>query len=171
MDNLDCNFSLLWLQSSTWCCHQKEKFSAWLAFGEGNPPANGGFPSQGPVTRALMLSLMCAWTNGDLRCNDAHCDVTEMKRLLVYWSFDKLGTVGELKNFQWVRGMVCNCLYPCTDSRDRTIMMPNLLPLVHVVAMANCGATRDAQIGIMTTPWQYYIPNTVTLHERSNVST
>ena len=46
------------------------------------PTITCGFPSQRPVTRSLMFSLMCAWTNcwtnngapGGLRRHDAHCD-------------------------------------------------------------------------------------------------
>ena len=53
-----------------------------------NPPVTGGFPSQRQVTQALMLSLICAWTNGwaknrdagDLRHHGAHYDVTVTKR-------------------------------------------------------------------------------------------
>ena len=40
---------------------------------------------------------------------------------------------------------------PCTENRDRFIMIPDLLPLVHVVAMTACGASRDYKVGIMIT--------------------
>ena len=53
---------------------------------EGNPLVTSGFPSQRPVTRSLMFSLICAWTNvwvnnrdaGDFRRHRAHYDVTVM---------------------------------------------------------------------------------------------
>ena len=52
----------------------------------GKPPVTSGFPSQRPVTRALMFSLMLAlkncWLNrrvtGDLGRYDTHCDVIVM---------------------------------------------------------------------------------------------
>ena len=48
-------------------------------------------PQKGQWRKALMFSLMCAWTNGweicwyagDLRRNDAHCDVIAMSRCVV----------------------------------------------------------------------------------------
>ena len=57
-----------------------------LALCAGNPPVTGGFPSQRPVTGALVFSLICAPTKGwpnnrdadDLRCHRAHYDVTVM---------------------------------------------------------------------------------------------
>ena len=53
----------------------------------GNSPVTGGFPSQRPLTRPLMFSLICAWTNiwansrdaGDLRRHRFHYDVTVMQ--------------------------------------------------------------------------------------------
>ena len=65
--------------------HQMETFSALLAFCAGNSPATGEFPSQRPVTRSLMFSFICTWTNGwvnnrdygDLKPHCAH-DVTAM---------------------------------------------------------------------------------------------
>ena len=49
-------------------------------------PVTGEFPSQRPVTQALMSSLICTWTKGrvknqdagDLRQHHAHYDVTVM---------------------------------------------------------------------------------------------
>ena len=49
----------------------------------GNPSVTGEFPSERPMTRSIMFSLMYAWTNGwanspdagDLRCHGAHCGV------------------------------------------------------------------------------------------------
>ena len=43
-----------WLFSAKpWWRHQMETFSALLTLFQGNPPATGGFPSQGPVTRSF----------------------------------------------------------------------------------------------------------------------
>ena len=52
----------------------------------GEFPVTGEFPSQRPVTRGLMFSLICAWINGwvnnreagDLRRHRAHYDITVM---------------------------------------------------------------------------------------------
>ena len=63
-----------------------EPFSALLALGAGNSSVTGQFPSQRPVARALMYSLIYAWTNdrvnnrytGDQRRHRAHYDVTVM---------------------------------------------------------------------------------------------
>ena len=54
-----------------WCRHQMKAFSALLALCEGNPPVTGGFPSQRPVTRSLMFSLISTWTNGSANSRDA----------------------------------------------------------------------------------------------------
>ena len=70
-------------KSSSWR-NQMETFFALLAHCEGNPPVTGGFPHKGQWRRALMLSLICAWTNGrannrdacDLRRHRANYDVT-----------------------------------------------------------------------------------------------
>ena len=71
--------------------------SALHALCAGNSPVTGEFPSQRPVTRALMISFICAWINGwvnnreagDLRHHCAHYDVTVMKngasRIMVKW--------------------------------------------------------------------------------------
>ena len=67
----------------SWWRHQMKTFSALLAFGVGNPPDTGEFPTQKPVTRALMFPMICAWTNGwvnnreagDLRRHRANDDV------------------------------------------------------------------------------------------------
>ena len=57
-----------------------ETFSALLAICARNSPVTGEFPAQRPVTRTLMLSLICAWINngdaGDLSRHRAHYDVT-----------------------------------------------------------------------------------------------
>ena len=72
----------------TWWRYQIKAFCALLALCEGNPPVTGGFPSdshhKGQSLGALMLSLICAWTDGwaknldagDLRrhqCNVSFC--------------------------------------------------------------------------------------------------
>ena len=48
-----------------------EKFSALLAFREGNSPVTGEFPSQKPVTRSFDIFLIWAWTNGWANNQDA----------------------------------------------------------------------------------------------------
>ena len=73
-----------------WWRHQMETFFALMPPPPPPPPATGEFPLQWPVTRSLMFSLICAWTNswvnnraaGDLRRNRAHYDVTTM---LISW--------------------------------------------------------------------------------------
>ena len=67
--------------------------SALLALCVGNSPVPGEFPAQRPVTRALLLSLVCAringWVNngetGDLRHHRAHYDVIVMKWFWWIW--------------------------------------------------------------------------------------
>ena len=62
--------------------------SALLAICAGNLPVPGEFPSQRPVTRSLMFSLICVWIKGwennrdagDLRRYRAHYDVIVMIR-------------------------------------------------------------------------------------------
>ena len=73
-----------------WWRHQMETFSALLAICAGNSPVPGEFPTQRPVTRALMFSLICVWINdwvnnreaGDLRRYRAHYDVSVMSEWL-----------------------------------------------------------------------------------------
>ena len=73
----------------TWWRHQMGTFSALLAFCAGNSPVTGEFPSQRPVTRSLMFSLICAWINGwvnnreagDLRRHCAHYDVNAIRHI------------------------------------------------------------------------------------------
>ena len=63
-----------------------ETVSALLAICAGNPPVNGEFPAQRPVTRSFDVFFICAWINGwvnnpeagDLRLNHAHYGVTVM---------------------------------------------------------------------------------------------
>ena len=60
--------------------------SAWRMMTSSNGNVTGAFPSQRPVTRSLMLPLICTWTNGwansrdagDLRRHRAHYAVTVM---------------------------------------------------------------------------------------------
>ena len=71
----------------TWWRHQMEPFSALLALCAGTSPVAGEFPTQRPVTRSLMFSLICAWINrwvnnreaSDLRRHRPHYDVIVMK--------------------------------------------------------------------------------------------
>ena len=64
----------------TWWRHQMETFYALLVICVGNSPVPDEFPTQRPVTRTLMLSLICVWINGwvnngeagDLRRYRAH---------------------------------------------------------------------------------------------------
>ena len=56
---------------SSWWRHQMETFSALLALYVGNSPVTREFPSQRPVTRSLMFSLICAWTNAWVSNGDA----------------------------------------------------------------------------------------------------
>ena len=70
-----------------------ETFSALLALCVGNSSVIGEFPSQRPVTRALMFSLTCTWLMGwvnnreagDLRRHRAHYDVTAIW-MIVHWT-------------------------------------------------------------------------------------
>ena len=57
-----------------------------LAICVGNSPVTGEFPAQSHWRRTLMFSLICSWMNdwvnnreaGDLKCHQAHYDVTVM---------------------------------------------------------------------------------------------
>ena len=70
-----------------WWRHQMKTFYALLAIGEGNPRSPADSPHKGQWRGALMLSLICAWTNGwandqdagDMRRHRAHYDVTVTK--------------------------------------------------------------------------------------------
>ena len=61
---------------------------ALLALCEGNPPVMGVFPSQRPVARSFVFSLMCSWRDdwanspddGNLRRHATHCDVILITR-------------------------------------------------------------------------------------------
>ena len=63
-----------------------ENFSPLLAICAGNSPVPGEFPTQRPVTRAVIFSLIYVWINGwvkngeagDLGRFRAHYDVTVM---------------------------------------------------------------------------------------------
>ena len=59
-----------------------ETFSSLLALCARNSPVTGEFPSQRPVTRALMFSSICTWIN--VWVNNRHCahyDVIVMRFL------------------------------------------------------------------------------------------
>ena len=47
-----------------WWRLQLEHYSVLLALCEGSSPVTAEFPSQRPVTRFFMFSLICAWING-----------------------------------------------------------------------------------------------------------
>ena len=74
-----------------WWCHQMETVSALLALVRGIHQSAADSPHKGHW--ALMLSLICAWTNcwannrdvSDLRHHHAHYNVTAMKWLLYLW--------------------------------------------------------------------------------------
>ena len=86
----------------SWCRHQMETCSASLAFVRGIhrwlrgihwSPVNSPHPDQ--WRGALMFSLICAWTNGSVKNQDAgdlgrhraHYDVTVMRfRIVIQWS-------------------------------------------------------------------------------------
>ena len=74
---------------SPWWRHQVETFSALLAFCEGNPPLNDGFPPQRPVTRSfdiffdvrlnkrLIKQTRCRWFETPWRSLWRHCNATK----------------------------------------------------------------------------------------------
>ena len=71
-----------------WWRHKIETFSALLAICAGNSPVPVEFPTQRPVTRSFVFTLICAringWVNnheaGDLRRHCAHYDIIVMLR-------------------------------------------------------------------------------------------
>ena len=89
------NKKICWhlLPTLTWWRHQMETFSALLALCEGNRRSPDGFPSQRPLARSLVFSLICAWTNGwannryvgDMRRHCTHYDVTVMEMAQPSW--------------------------------------------------------------------------------------
>ena len=85
------------MRLDSWWHHQMETFSALLAFWVGNSLVN--YPHKGQLCRALIFSLICAWTNvwvnnrdaGDLRRHRAHYDVTVMYTVFLReWNHSKL---------------------------------------------------------------------------------
>ena len=72
------------LCSLLWWRYEMDTFSAFLALCEGNATVTGGSLYKGQWRRALMFSLICAWTDGwannrdagNLRRHHAHYDVT-----------------------------------------------------------------------------------------------
>ena len=86
----------------TWWRHQMETLYALLALCEGNPPDS---PHKGQWSRALIFSLICAWTNSwahngdtdDLRRHRVHYDVNVM--LQAY--FNGTGASVWLSQCQW----------------------------------------------------------------------
>ena len=71
----------------SWWRHQMETFSALLALCAGNSPAPVNSPHKGQWRGALMFPLICVWINGwvnnseagDLKCYQAHYDITVME--------------------------------------------------------------------------------------------
>ena len=80
----------------TWCRHQMGTFNALLVHCKGNPPVDS--PIKGQWRRALMSSLIYAWTNGwannrdagDMRRHRTHIDVTVMAS----WHGNAFGITG-----------------------------------------------------------------------------
>ena len=97
-------FSHTWTILTSLWCYQMETFSTLLALCEGNLPVTSEFLSQRPVMWSYEVFLICAWTNGwanhwdagDLRCHQAHYDITVMS----YHSIICL-TTGGLDVFLW----------------------------------------------------------------------
>ena len=58
----------------SWWHHQMETFSVLLALCEGNPPVNGGFPSQRPVTQSF--DVFCLYLNKRLS-KQSRCQLFE----------------------------------------------------------------------------------------------
>ena len=86
-------------------------FSALLTLCARNSPVTGEFPSQRPVMRSLMFSLIRAWTNGrvnnrdagDLRHHRAHYDVIVMF-YFPEWHFISKTVFKIINNFQNLEG-------------------------------------------------------------------
>ena len=90
--HVSCVGFILWRYDVSWlaCLYMMTASNghifALLALCAGNSPVTGEFPSQRQWQRALMFSLIYAWTNGwvnnseagDLRRRRAHYDVTAM---------------------------------------------------------------------------------------------
>ena len=87
---------ITWIRNEPWWRHQMETFSALVALyaGTHRSPVKSrcrwkkllsqkwlsnetvNCPHKRQWSGALMLSLICAWTNGDFRRHRAHCDAT-----------------------------------------------------------------------------------------------
>ena len=80
-----------WKQSRTLWRHHMETYSVLLTLYEGNPPVTTWIPLTKASDRVLMLSLICAWTNGwannwdssDLKHHHIHYDVTVMRATVI----------------------------------------------------------------------------------------
>ena len=74
-----------WQLIQRWWRHQMETFFALLALYEGNSPVTGESLSphthKGQWRRALMFSLICAWTNGWAN----HRDAGDLRRHRALW--------------------------------------------------------------------------------------
>ena len=105
----------------SWWRHQMETFSALLAICAGNSPVPGEIPTQRPVTRSLMFSLICArkndWVNngeaGDLRRHLAHYDVIVMLKTQVWYNLVEIAKWGWLLTKQGaISSLVVIIYYP-----------------------------------------------------------
>ena len=105
------------LTTMPWWRHQRETFSALLAFCAGNSPVTGEFPSQRPVTRGFGIFFdlrlnkgLCEYRDaGDLRRYRTHYDVTDM--VLICCSSDMFCSIKMLSwNIQtiWMHSTVHN---------------------------------------------------------------
>ena len=109
-----------------WWRHQMGTSSALLALCVGNsPPVNS--PNKGQWHGALMLSLICDWTNvsannqdaGDLRRHRAHYDITVMHiSSVIKISFCRISFSGHQNKF-------CACLDSIYVSRVILVMCKN----------------------------------------------
>ena len=86
-----------------WWRHQMETFSALLAICAGNSPVPGEFPTQRPVTRRLIFTLICAringWVNnreaGNLSRNGGHYDVIVMQSCMGKFAITVIASHGK----------------------------------------------------------------------------
>ena len=91
-----------------------------IVWGIHQSPVNS--PHKGQRRGALMFFLICAWTNGwvnnhdadDLRCHDAHCDITVMKPLTVPCLAITANNVPAVMTGDCVTcSRQCSCCYDC----------------------------------------------------------
>ena len=102
---------LTWVISAPWWRHQMETFSALLVLCAGNSPSPMNSPRKGQCRRALLFSLICAWTNGwvnnrgagDLRRHCAHYDVITMPAWITNYMHS---TASPLKFAEWINNFI-----------------------------------------------------------------